>query len=382
MVSASLKFLLSIAGISLAAAANSRPVFVQLYDDLPPTSTSYKIQGNDYSLGDWGIKQIGFYKNKKCTDAVSAEKYESSNQLYTKNLFDDNEETIWRNNNNNAFSMGYTEGEDAEVKCIIIDYVPDLNNQEMPGFYIERLIDNGVAAQYQVKGVQAGQNKIVLEPKAACGQVGTSLSAAFGDGVCSDIYNSKECNYDQNDCPNSGNAGGKIAGGIIGALIAIIVVAFVYKKVSKKEQKGRHVPVPQNAAPAAASDQNIAEQDIPSKIESTSPLVTEDPVASSPAHIEKAKLEVAKEVIPDQKVVADEALENNVESAEYAEPVLFEKVVETPSEKNGFDVMEDEVDDSGSLRSMGSKSLLVGLVHDDDLVVEDNFEEIIDDSES
>lgn len=87
--------------------------------------------------------------------------------------------------------MGYTEGEDVEVKCIIIDYVPDLTNQEMPGFYIERLIDNGVAAQYQVKGVHAGQNKIVLESKAACGQVGTSLSASFGDGICTDIYNSK-----------------------------------------------------------------------------------------------------------------------------------------------------------------------------------------------
>ena len=376
MVSASLKFFLSIAGVSLAAAANSRPVFVQLYDDLPPTSTSYKIQGNDNSRGDWGIREIGFYKNKRCTDAVSAEKYESSNQLYTNNLFDDNKETIWRNNNNNAFSMGYTEGEDVEVKCIIIDYVPDLNNQEMPGFYIERLIDNGVAAQYQVKGVQAGQNKIVLEPKAACGLVGTSLSAAFGDGICTDIYNSKECNYDQNDCPNSGNAGGKIAGGIIGALIAIIVVAFVYKKVSKKEEKGRHVPVPQDAAPAATSDQNIAEQDIPSKIESASPLVKEDPVASSPAYNDEAK-----EVIPVQGTVADEALENNVESAEYAEPVVFEKEVDTPSEKNGIDVMEDEVDDSGSLRSMGSKSLLVGLVHDDNLVVEQNFEEIIDDSE-
>lgn len=71
-----------------------------------------------------------------------------------------------------------------------------------------------------------------------------------------------------------------------------------------------------------------------------------------------------------------------MESAEYAEPVLFEKVVETPSEKDRFDVMEDIVDDSGSLRSMGSKSLLVGLVHDDDLVVEENFEEIVDDSES
>ena len=166
-------------------------------------------------------------------------------------------------------------------------------------------------------------------------------------------------------------------------MITVIVVAFVYKKVSKKDQKGKHILVPQDAAPAAASNQKIAEQDIPSKIESTSPLVKEDPVASNPVHIEGAKLETTEEVIPVAKeAVANETLENNVESAEYAEPVVFEKVVETPSEKNVFDVMEDDVDDSGSLRSMGSKSLLVGLAHDDELVIEEHFEEIIDDSQS
>jgi len=208
-------------------------------DDLPEKSSSWLIRGGDVDKGHWGITQLDFFQDKACTDKVdlSDVSFTSSvGPVNAANAFDNDPSTAWIHDGQFSFFLGFDNGPNVDVKCIMLEYVPDWDKKDMPQFFLKKHDqEKKFAAPFEVKGVSEGKNFIDLTVTCT-----DHILTFWGDGVCSPELRSDECGWDGGDCGDveyKDDKTGLIVGIVIALCIVIACAALFYFIKKRREEK-------------------------------------------------------------------------------------------------------------------------------------------------
>jgi len=243
---------LLVASLSLLFPAVSAWIAVSktyFLDDLPSTSSSWLIRGNDVDKGNWEIAQLDFFKDKACKDKVDlrgSSLTSSMGPVIAANAFDNNSSTAWVHDGEFSFYLGFDDGPNVDVKCIMLEFVSGWDKKDMPPFFVKKHDrENNFAAQFEVKGVSEGKNFIDLTT--IC--VDHTLTF-WGDGSCSPELRNDACGWDGGDCGDverkgkfstSPNNMGLVVG-LIAALCIAIACAALYYFIKKRRREEKLLP--------------------------------------------------------------------------------------------------------------------------------------------